>query len=112
MVQTYDLVYERAELLELPVKQVFFIAVEIAIPATAVMCGVSLGMSGRKALGWGTSLALLVAWAGGLTLLAATAIAGEKIAAWMWLVSLGVPSVGAFWLGIVTRNTIGRRPST
>ncbi|MDH5504056.1 MAG: hypothetical protein OEY98_08530 [Acidimicrobiia bacterium] len=93
-------------------KQVFFISVEIAIPATAVICGVSLGMSGRKALGWWASVVLLVAWAGGLTLLAATAIAGEEIAGWKWLVSLGVPSVGAFWLGIVTRITIGRRLST
>lgn len=58
-------------------KQVLFIAVEIAIPAAAVICGVSLALSGRKALGWIAGMALIGSWVGGLTLLAATAIAGR-----------------------------------
>ena len=93
-------------------KQVFFIAAEIAIPATAVICGVSLGMSGRRVLGWVAPLALLGAWGGGLTLLAATAIAGDEITGWKWMLSLAVPAAGALWLGIVTRNTIERQPSS
>lgn len=92
-------------------KQVLFIAAEIAIPATAVICGISLGMSGRKVFGWVAALALLGAWGGGLTLLAATAIAGKEIVGWKWVVSIGVPAAGALWLGVVTRNTIESQPS-
>ena len=93
-------------------KQVLFLAAEIAIPATAIICGVSLGMSGRKVLGWVAALALLGAWGGGLALLAATAIGGDEIVGWKWAVSLGVPAAGALWLGGVTRNTIERHPAS
>ena len=93
-------------------KQAFFIAAEIAIPATAVICGASLAMNGRKALGWLTALALLGAWGGGLTLLATTAIADAEIAGWMWVVALGVPVAGALWLGAATRSTIERQSSS
>jgi hypothetical protein len=109
MVQTYVVFYGREELLESPVKQVLFIAAEIAIPATAIICGVSLGMSGRKLFGWVAALSLLGAWGGGLALLAVTAITGAEIVGWKWVVSLGVPVGGALWLGTVTRNTIVRK---
>lgn len=110
MVQTYGLVYGRAYLRESPVKQVFFIAAEIAIPATAIICGAALTMNGRKVLGWVAALALIGAWGGGLTLLAMTAIAGAEIAGWMWAVALGGPATGALWLGMVTGSAIERRP--
>ncbi len=90
-------------------KPILFLALEIAIPTTAVICAGSLILSGRKALGWLGALTLIASWAAGLTLLAVTAIASREITVWMWLSVLGIPTLGAVWLGFVTRKAIGER---
>ena len=103
------LVYVDASQPEPTVKPILFLALEITIPATAVICAGSLILSGRKALGWFGAMALIASWAAGLTLLAAASIAGREINTWMWLTALGTPTLGAVWLGFVTRTAIGER---
>lgn len=91
------------------IRQLAFLAFEIAIPAFAIICGITLSMNGRKLLGWLTALAVLGIWAAGLTLVASRALAGSELFWWIWAVALGVPGLGAIWLGLVTRQSIASR---
>ena len=91
------------------IRQLAFLAFELAIPAIAIICGVALSMNGRKLLGWLTALAVLGVWAAGLTLIASRALTGSELFWWTWAVGLGLPGLGAVWLGLMTRRSIESR---
>ena len=91
------------------IRQLAFVAFELTIPAIAIIYGITLSVNGRKRLGWLAALAVLGVWAGGLTLVTSRALAGSELFWWIWAVALGVPGLGAAWLGLVTRQSIESR---